>query len=126
VASEPDRGLFVVSLSATGATRFTRHIAARDAGVETHITAVVLGPHSEITVAGTTREPLDFGASPLPTDAGAYDDTMVVVTQYAANGALVFSLGRKAKLGTLPRLAPLTDGAVAVAFDAREGNPALV
>jgi hypothetical protein len=128
-ASEPDGGLFVVSLSATGATRFTRRIAAlggAGAGDEPHVTAVVLGPHSEITVAGTTRERLDFGVSSVAPGASGYDDDrMLFVARYAPDGALVFSAARKAKLGTLPRLVAMADGAVAVAFDARGGKPSL-
>jgi hypothetical protein len=119
------RGMFVVSLAANGSTRFTRRIDALGGGDVPRVTAIVLGPRSEVTIAGTTSEPLDFGTASLARDEGAYDDTMMFVARYSPNGALIFSTARKARLGTTPRLVAWSDGTVAVAFDARDGKAAL-
>ena len=85
----------------------------------------MLGSRSEVILAGTTGEALDFGTASLARDEGAYDDTMMFVAHYSPDGVLVFRTARKAKLGTTPRLVAWSDGTVAVAFDARDGKPAL-
>ena len=121
------RGMFVVSLAANGSTRFTRRIKALGGGGSEvpRVTAIVLGPHSDVTIAGTTSEALDFGTASIARDEGAYDDTILFVAHYSPDGLLAFSTARKAKLGTKPRLAAWPDGTIAVAFDARDGKAAL-
>jgi hypothetical protein len=122
------RGLFVLSFAPDGTLRFGRWIEAGSAltsSEEPRVTAAVSGPRSEVTLAGTTHEPLDFGGVTLRPGKEAYDNTVAFVVQYASNGVPAFATSRPAKLGTSPRLVARPDGALVMGFEARDGSPRL-
>lgn len=118
-------GLFVLAFAPDGSRRFGRWVVGGRAVEKPRVTALVLGPRSEISLAGTAREALDFGGTSLRPESGAYDDTFVFVVQYTSTGALTFATSRPARRGTSPRLVAEPDGRLVVGFDARDGTPAL-
>jgi len=119
-------GLFVLSFAPDGARRFGRWVGGDGSVEKPRVTALVLGPRSEVSLAGTAREVLDFGGIALRPERGDYDDTFVFVVQYTATGTLAFATSLPARLGTSPRLVAARDGRLVVGFDARDGTSTLV
>ncbi len=127
-AAASGAGLFVLSFAPEGSLRFGRWIAAGPALSsleEARVSAAVLGPRSEVTLAGTTHEPLDFGGVTLRPEEKSYDRTLAFIVQYTSNGTLAFATRRPAKLGTSPRLIGRPDGGLVMGFEAPDGAATL-
>jgi len=93
-AAASSAGLFVLSFAPEGSLRFGRWVAAGPALTpleEARVSAAVLGPRSEVTLAGTTHQPLDFDGVTLRPEENAYDRTVAFIVQYTSNGTLVFA-----------------------------------
>jgi hypothetical protein len=126
--AEGAEGLFVLSFAADGTRRFGRWFTTPHRPryrEQPHITAVTLGPRSEVTIAGVTAEAVDLGTGTIAPEEAAYDHTLAFVARYAPDGTPVRVTARKARSGTLPRLAAWADGGVVVAFDGQDGAPVL-